>query len=29
MAVMSLEKYSNMIEELEIDRAMEEKFGNI
>ena len=29
MAVMSLEKYSNMIEELEIDRAMEEKFRNI
>ena len=28
MVVMSLEKYSQMIEELEIDRAMEEKFGN-
>lgn len=29
MVVMSLEKYSKMIEELEIDRAMEEKFGNV
>ena len=29
MVVMSLEKYANMINELEIDRAMEEKFGNV
>ncbi len=28
MVVMSLEKYSQMIEKLELDRAMEEKFGD-
>lgn len=28
MVVMSLEKYSNMIEKLEVDKAIEEKFGN-
>lgn len=28
MVVMSLEKYANMIEKLEIDKAIEEKFGN-
>lgn len=29
MVVLSLEKYSRMIEELEIDAAMQEKFGNV
>ena len=29
MVVMSLEKYSQMIDELEVDRAMTEKFGDI
>lgn len=29
MVVMSLEKYSQMIEELEIDKRVAEKFGNV
>lgn len=29
MVVMSLEKYSKMVDELEIDATMQEKFGNI
>ena len=29
MVVMSLEKYSQMIDKLEVDRAMTEKFGDI
>ena len=29
MVVMSLQKYSQMIEKSEIERAIEEKFGNI
>lgn len=29
MVVMSLEKYSKLIEELEFDNALEEKFGNV
>lgn len=28
MVVMSLEKYANMVEELQVDKAIEEKFGN-
>lgn len=29
MVVMSLEKYSKIIEELEVNKAIEEKYGNI
>ena len=29
MVVMSLEKYSNLMNELDVDKALEEKFGNV
>lgn len=29
MVVMSLEKYSKMVEELETDKLIEENFGNV
>lgn len=29
MVVMSIEKYSNLIKEIEVDRALEGRFGNI
>lgn len=29
MVVMSLEKYSNLMSELDVDKALEEKFGNV
>jgi len=29
MVVMSIEKYSNLIKEIEFERALEERFGNV
>jgi len=29
MVVMSLEKYSNLIKEIDFERALEERFGNV